>query len=75
MSDILTRRDLDALLADGGLDPACRQADAEPHLGLLPACHPRGRLDVSYGPDGLLRLTCEECSQPVATIAVAATLA
>jgi hypothetical protein len=75
MPDILTRRDLDALLAERCLDPVCRQADAAPQLGLLPACHPRGRLDVSYGPDGLLRLACQECSQPVATIAVAATLA
>jgi hypothetical protein len=75
MPDILTRADLDALLAEGGLAPACRQADAAPQLGLMPACHPRGRLDVSYGPDGLLRLACQECSQPVATIAVAAALA
>jgi hypothetical protein len=75
MSDILTRRDLDALLAERCLDPACRHGDAAPQLGLMPACHPRGRLDVSYGPDGLLRLVCQECSQPVATIAVAATLA
>jgi hypothetical protein len=74
MSDILTRVELDALLGDEGLGPACRQADAEPQLGLMPACHPRGRMDISYAPDGLLRVACRECSQPVATIAVAATL-
>lgn len=68
---MLTIEDLEGAVKAGCSNPNC---DHKEHgtLFLNPVCHPQAGLEVAYAHgSGALRITCEECGQPIALVAVA----
>jgi hypothetical protein len=67
----ITKIQLDVIAAGGCTDPNCK----EPHHGekffLHSKCHPAARCEVSYTRgSGVLVVSCAECHQVLAPIAV-----
>ena len=68
---MITREALDRVATRGCQHPHCSH-DNHREFFFHAACHPRGRIEVSYKyGSGVLVIACQECQTPIATIAVA----